>query len=233
MQNDLKVWDLPTRVFHWSLVFLIGLCWYTFKIGGVAKLVGKLGYSGFITDMDIHFWAGYGVIILVGFRLMYGLIGSTTARFTHFIKSPLATFNYLKSLFKRDTKPHAGHNPVGGLSVLALLGLSGAVGVLGLYSNDDILNDGPLLHQVGKEASDHLTYLHGYWFNILLAIVVLHVCAIFFYRFYKRDNLIKPMITGARPWPDDLETPALKFQNPLMAILVLGISAALFNYVVF
>jgi len=233
MQNDLKVWDLPTRVFHWSLVFLIGLCWYTFKIGGVAKLVGKLGYSGFITDMDIHFWAGYGVIILVGFRLMYGLIGSTTARFTHFIKSPLATLNYLKSLFKRDTKPHAGHNPVGGLSVLALLGLSGAVGVLGLYSNDDILNDGPLLRQVGKEASDHLTYLHGYWFNILLAVVVLHVCAIFFYRFYKRDNLIKPMITGARPWPDDLETPALKFQNPLMAILVLGISAALFNYVVF
>lgn len=233
MSKTIKVWDIQTRLFHWMLVAMMGLCWYALKIGGVAKLVGKMGYTGFITDTDIHFWTGYGVLILVGYRLIYGLVGSTTARFSHFIKSPAAILAYLKTIPSRKVHFHAGHNPVGGLSILALLGLSGAVAVMGLYSNDDIMNDGPLIRQVGKAASDHLTYLHGFWFNILLAVIALHVSAIVFYRLYKKDNLIKPMITGSRPWPRGEETPSLKFVNPIVSLILLGLSVAVFRYLVF
>lgn len=178
-----RVWDAPVRIFHWAIVGLVVTSWVTAD-------------QGF---MRIHQWSGSALLALLLFRLAWGLFGSSTARFSGFVRSPFAAFRYLRALSRSDPPKYAGHNPAGGWMVLALLSLLCAQVTTGLFANDGLGFMGPLALQVAADDSDRLTSLHGWLFNLLLLLVWLHVVAVFFYLLVKRENLILPMLTGRKP----------------------------------
>lgn len=171
-----RVWDLPTRLFHWVLAGLIGFSWWSAKNDHV----------------DWHIWSGFGILTLLLFRLLWGLFGSSTARFAGFVRGPKAVLGYLRGNWRG-----IGHNPLGALSVLALLAATMAQVTLGLFSSDeDGLFSGPLAQWVGFDASEQITGLHEDFFNVLLVLIGVHVAAILFYALFRRTNLLGPMITG-------------------------------------
>ena len=169
------IWDLPVRLFHWLLAILIGLCWW----------------SAEYHHDDLHIWLGCGVLTLLIFRILWGFVGSSTARFASFVRGPKAVFGYLQGSWRG-----IGHNPLGALSVIALLGLTGLEVALGLFASDeDGLMEGPLARLVGFDAQDKARELHESLFNLLLALIALHVAAIVYYRL-RGKNLLGPMISG-------------------------------------
>ena len=150
--------------------------------------------------MDIHYWSGLILLGLLVFRLYWGFSGPETARFAQFIKGPRAVFGYLGKLFKSDYRASFGHNPLGALSVIALL-LAIAVQVgLGLFASDtDYISAGPLNHLIkDNDLIETITEWHEDFFNVLLAVIGLHLVAIAFYLVVKRINLVGPMLTGRR-----------------------------------
>jgi cytochrome b len=172
------VWDLPTRLFHWTLVALLALSWW----------------SAENDELEIHLYSGYAVLTLLLFRILWGLFGSSTARFRNFLRGPAAVLAYL-----RDAKGWRaiGHTPIGALSVVALLGLIALQVGTGLFnSDDDGLNEGPLAPLVSSNLSETAHDLHETLFNILLVFVGLHVAAILFYRLVLGKKLLGPMISG-------------------------------------
>lgn len=178
-----RVWDLPVRLTHWSLVALIGLCWFSAEQG----------------KMDLHRWCGCGVLALVVFRIYWGLVGTSTARFSDFVKGPAGVAAYMRTLPRRKASNAQGHNPLGALSVLALLGLMSVQTVLGLFSVDvDGIESGPLSSWVDFDTGRRLAELHELTFNLLLATIALHLAAVAFYLVYKRENLVGAMVTGSR-----------------------------------
>lgn len=172
------VWDLPTRLFHWSLVILVALAWWSAEQG---------------LD-DLHLWVGYAVLFLLLFRIGWGFIGSSTARFAAFVRGPEAIARYVRDRFHW---PLPGHAPLGAWSVVALLALLLIVVGTGLFALDqDGLFGGPLAHLVSIGASDIAYELHEELFNVLLALIALHVAAILLYRVLLGRNLLGPMISG-------------------------------------
>ncbi|WP_084544993.1 cytochrome b/b6 domain-containing protein [Derxia gummosa] len=172
-----RVWDLPLRLFHWSLVAAVG----------TALVTGELGGS----LMEVHAAAGITVVGLVAFRLVWGLVGSTHSRFLSFAPTPARLAAYLKGRWQG-----VGHNPLGALSVFALLGFLAAQAVSGLFGNDDITFTGPLFELVDEEVAARITTLHKQFANLLIGLVALHLAAIVFHRVVKRHDLVKPMVTG-------------------------------------
>ena len=174
----LTVWDLPTRLFHWMLVGLIGFSWWTAEQG----------------QDDLHFYSGYGVLTLLIFRLLWGFFGSSTARFSSFVRGPQAIADYMG---KMKSWPGVGHTPLGALSVIALLGLLFVqVGTGLVQTDDDGLVEGPLASLVSYDVSDAAHDLHEVTFNLLLALIALHIAAIIFYRVALGKKLVGPMVTG-------------------------------------
>ena len=178
----IRLWDLPIRIFHWSLASAVLVAFITAKVGG--------------EWMELHGKAGLAIIGLLVFRLIWGLVGSTHARFRSFAPSPARIRAYLKGQWQG-----VGHNPLGALAVFALLGLLAAQAVTGLFANDDIAFNGPLFELVDKDRSDSLTGLHYQLSNILLALLALHIVAIVFYLWIRKNNLVKPMLTGWKEVP--------------------------------
>jgi len=174
-----RVWDLPTRLFHWLLVVLIGVMWW----------------SAEYHRMDIHLLVGPIVLGLLLFRLVWGVIGGSTARFANFIRGPRAAMSYLNGRAAHVL----GHNPIGGWSVaIMLLLLCTQVG-LGLFASDeDGFAAGPLSKYVTYGTARKLAHNHHLLFNILLVFMALHVAAILFYALVKRNNLVGPMLHGRR-----------------------------------
>jgi cytochrome b len=189
------VWDLPTRLFHWALVALIAFSWWT----------AEEDY------LDLHLYSGLAVCTLLLFRLLWGVFGSSTARFAHFVRGPRTLWGYL-----RDMKAWAGigHSPLGALSVLALLAvLLFQVGTGLFQTDDDGLIEGPLAPFVSYDVSEAAHDLHELGWTALQVLIVLHVGAILFYRLALGKKLVGPMISGraelspgteplrrARPW---------------------------------
>jgi cytochrome b len=172
-----RIWDLPTRLFHWSLVGTIVFAVVTGKIGG--------------NWIEWHGRSGLFILGLIIFRVIWGFVGSPTARFANFVRGPRAIKAYLKGEWQG-----VGHNPLGALAVLGLLTLTIAQVASGLFANDDIAFQGPLAALLSKEASDQSRALHSQVFYGLLAIVGLHLAAIAFYARVKKTNLVLPMVTG-------------------------------------
>ena len=172
------VWDLPMRLFHWVLVGLIGFSWWT----------GEQGQN------DLHFYSGYAVLTLLIFRLLWGVFGSSTARFSNFVRGPGAVADYLGRM---KSWPGVGHTPLGALSVLALLAvLFLQVGTGLIQTDDDGLVEGPLAPLVSYDVAEAAHDLHQVSFNLLLVLVGLHVAAILFYRLVLGKRLLGTMITG-------------------------------------
>lgn len=180
--NKIYVWDLPQRLFHWLLASLVVISWISVEIGGNA--------------MQIHMLSGYTILTLVLFRILWGFFGSTHARFASFVRGPSAAIAYLKALRRNEAVRHLGHNPAGAWSVLAMLALLLVQAGTGLFSNDDIATEGPLAKLVSKAVSDRITGIHHLNVDVLYVLIGLHLCAVAYYYFAKRENLVKPMLTG-------------------------------------
>jgi cytochrome b len=204
IRERLAVWDAPTRLFHWVLVLLIGAMWWT----GENRM------------LDWHRLAGYAVVALLLFRLAWGVVGSTTARFASFVQPPRAVARYVRQdLFKRGSAAHAGHNPLGGWSAVAMLLLLLTQALLGFLAVDiDGLESGPFSYLVDFDTGRQAAELHELLFNVLLAVMALHVAAVIFYLVWRRDNLISPMISGRRPWSERM--PQLTQASGLRALLL-------------
>jgi len=210
----MKVWDLPVRVFHWALVALILAAWL----------------SQYLNRMDIHMWIGEWILALLLFRIVWGFVGSDTARFSRFLQSPWAALRHLAHLRRREPDREIGHNAAGGWMVLVMLGLLGLQAGTGLFSNDDSDTEGPLMHLISKDQSDWLSHIHYLNFKAIEAVIVLHVLAIAAYALLKRQNLVRPMVTGTKLMPDDVVAPRLV--NPLWAVLALAVTFGLVVWVV-
>jgi cytochrome b len=185
----IKVWDLPTRLFHWLLVVTV--------IGAFA--------TGFVGGnwIDWHGRLGLVIVGLLVFRLVWGVIGSTYARFTHFIPSPAGIFAYLRGEWHG-----VGHNPLGAFSVLGLLALVLFQVGSGLVADDTISFAGPLKDLVSQDTSDLLTELHKKNIWLIIGLVSLHVLSILFYALVKKNYLIPPMLTGYKTVNDPAARPA-------------------------
>ncbi|WP_443748594.1 cytochrome b/b6 domain-containing protein [Asticcacaulis solisilvae] len=176
----IAVWDIPVRLFHWSLAGLIAFAWW----------------SAETHHLDWHKIAGSLIAGLLVFRLWWGVFGGSTARFADFVRGPGAILDYLRGKAKGLS---AGHNPLGALSVLALLLAALTVVVSGLFTVDtDGIESGPLSNLVDFDQGRIAAEIHGYGFNVLEVLVVLHLVAIAWYAFVKRDGLIGAMLHGKR-----------------------------------
>ena len=206
-----QVWDVPIRLFHWTVVGLVATSWVT----GENHLI------------RVHLWSGAALLALVIFRIAWGFLGSTTARFSNFIARPRSVLGYLKALMSRGKPLYAGHNPAGGWMVVALLMMLALQALTGLFANDDIHFNGPFAMLVSKDASDSLTDLHGTLFDVILLLVWLHVVAVFFYRFVKGEDLIVPMVTGTKASTAVPTDAALRFTRLSLAVVLLIAAGAL------
>ena len=178
--KSIHVWDLPLRLFHWALVALVIAAVVSAKLGGNA--------------LDWHVRFGLATLALLIFRLLWGFIGGTHAKFSNFIRGPKTIWAYLKGLADKPL----GHNPMGALSVIAILLVLFTQAITGLFSNDDILTEGPLYALVSKDTSDYLTHLHTLNQYVMYGLLALHVGAILYYRLFKKENLVRPMLTGRK-----------------------------------
>ncbi|MEO5586554.1 MAG: cytochrome b/b6 domain-containing protein [Novosphingobium sp.] len=189
-----KLWDLPVRIVHWTFVALLPGLWWTAENG----------------DLDTHVKLGMIMLILVVFRILWGLVGSSSARFAKFLRGPITVARYVGGLFGKEGEPIVGHNPLGAISVVALLLLLGTQVILGLFAQDtDGLFSGPLNYLVGYDAAEAAREWHELGFNVILGVVVIHVVAILFYLAVKRDNLVGPMITGRKRYAVPVAAPTM------------------------
>lgn len=180
--------------------------------------------------MQYHLWSGYTILTLVIFRLVWGVFGSETARFGHFMRGPRAVWTYARAYFKPAYVATLGHNALGGWSVLAMLCLLLLQAGTGLFANDDIATEGPLYHLVSKDTSDLISNIHGLSFDVLLVLVGIHISAIVIYRVAHRENLLKPMLTGDKQV--DEATPAPKQVCAFRAVPLLAGAAVLVWWIV-
>jgi cytochrome b len=210
----IKVWDLPVRLFHWAMVLLIFFAWGTQEWD----------------HMDWHVWIGYTILTLVLFRIVWGLIGSDTARFARFLRSPLAALAHLRHITRREADHEIGHNAAGGWMVLVMLLLIAVQACTGLFANDDGNTEGPLMHFVSKNRSDWLSHIHSLNFTLIEIVIALHIVAVLAYAVLKRQNLVRPMITGTKQLPGDAAAPRLV--SPVWALLTLAIAAGAVAFVV-
>lgn len=196
-----KIWDAPVRLTHWALVVLVCFSWWTAESG----------------RLDWHRYSGYAVLALLLFRIYWGLLGSTTARFSHFVRGPRQVMAYLRAF--RQPVAFAGHNPLGALSVIALLAALLTQVLSGLFAVDtDGLESGPLAVWVSFRTGRQMSDLHELSFNVLLGLIVLHVLAIAIYRIFKRQDLLTPMISGKAQLPPGAAQ-GLRFQGVVRAMV--------------
>jgi cytochrome b len=194
MKDDavrVRVWDLPTRLFHWLLALCVICSVVSAKIGGNA--------------MVWHFRFGYVTFTLLAFRLLWGVMGGRWSRFSSFVYAPATLRRYLKGESRSGEHHEVGHSPLGALSVFALLAILSAQVGSGLFADDEISNTGPLIKFVSGATSSRLTSWHktfGQW--TILTLVALHLAAIVMYRVRQGRDLVRPMIVGDKDLPPDV-----------------------------
>jgi cytochrome b len=205
---EVPVWDWPVRVVHWALVVLVVTSLTTGLIGN---------------EMLVwHMRSGETLLALVLFRVVWGFVGSPNARFASFVRGPGAAVAYIRSYARPPQQVHATHNPIGGWMVIALLlALLFQTGA-GLFTNDDILYEGPLVKLVSKDLSDAISSLHrrGWW--MVAGLSVLHIVAVVSYLMVLRDNLVYPMVHGRKSLPAVAANPAAAAASNTRAWLLLA-----------
>jgi cytochrome b len=202
----MRIWDLPIRLFHWLLVVLLLVSWLT----------------QWRNWMRLHMLCGLAILTLLLFRVLWGFIGSDTARFSHFLRSPVEAVRHLMRLTRREPDTEAGHNAAGGWSVVALLAILFVQVGTGLGANDDAIAEGPIAGIVGKDWSNWLSHIHHLNVTVIEIAVVLHVLAIVAYRVLKGQNLLLPMVTGKKRLPG--ATRAVQMMHPGLALAVYALS---------
>jgi cytochrome b len=201
--NAHQLWDLPVRFFHWSLVVLLPLAWWTGEEG----------------NFDWHSWVGYSLLVLVVTRIVWGLVGSRHARFSDFLKGPGAIRGY----FNGEPATTPGHNPLGGWSVVALLSVLLLQAVSGLFNSDDVLYNGPLYYAASTDFRDTMGVIHELAFDALVVLLVLHLLAVAYYQFRRRQPLVQAMLRGQAEGKAGREAPRPWW----LAVLIAGLLALL------
>ena len=214
-----RVWDLPTRLFHWTLAACVVFSVVTANVGGNA--------------MAWHFRSGYIVMGLLAFRIIWGLLGGRWSRFASFLYAPASIARYLRGESRADDHHDVGHNPLGAFSVFGLLAILAMQVGSGLFADDDLGNTGPLIKFVSTATSGLLTTWHksfGQW--LIISLVVLHVSAIVFYWVRKRQNLLRPMLTGDKRLPAGVPASADHWSARSLALLLAALCAAAVGWIV-
>ena len=217
MSDKVKAWDIYTRIFHWLLVLSVAAAWLTAEFGDM--------------EMIWHKRNGYLLFVLIMFRIFWGLLGSSTAQFKHFVYSPYRAFVYLKAWYLGSPQHYLGHNPLGGWMVIALLILLVAQIGSGLFSSDGLFAYGPLSDLVSESVSADLTAYHELGFNVLMGMVLFHVLAIIVYLLVRKENLVKAMLTGEKPAEcnqDEQEAQLKGIWRALVCLLLAIMCVALF-----
>lgn len=205
-----RVWDLPTRLFHWLLVLSFTAAYVTAQLGP--------------TWMSWHFRAGYLLAALLLFRLVWGVVGSDSARFSHFLRGPRTVITYLRA--PRTVAASPGHNPAGGWMVVLMLVTLAVISVTGFFADDLILFSGPLAACVSSDAVDANTRLHLLASNVALGLIGLHLLAIGLYVFWRRQPLIRAMVTGRRSTTPGQNPP--RFVRPMWALAIFLVCCLVF-----
>lgn len=214
-----RVWDLPLRLFHWALVLVVVAAILAQKIGGDA--------------MVWHFRFGYAALTLVLFRIVWGLVGSRYARFSEFVKGPSTIKVYVKGLRTGSATQSLGHNPLGSLSVLALLAIVLVQAVSGLFSSDEHHHHGPLAKLLSETWVDRISEFHADVSGTLIYILIgLHLAAIAYYYFIKKENLVRAMITGDKDVAADAPSTDDSWRMRLLALAILAVCGVAVYFVV-
>ena len=215
----LRVWDLPTRIFHWALALCVVASITSAQIGGNA--------------MVWHFRLGYVVFTLLAFRLLWGVVGGHWSRFVNFIYAPATILRYLRGGSRTGEHHEVGHNPLGALSVFGVLALLAIQVGSGLFADDEISNNGPFVKFVSSATSLALTRWHsgpGQW--LIIALALLHVGAILYYLFGKKRNLVRPMLTGDKPVAAPAPASVDNLRTRALALALLAACAGLVTWVI-
>jgi cytochrome b len=215
--RPIRVWDLPTRIFHWSLVALVVFSFTTGTIGG--------------DWMKWHLRSGYTILTLVLFRLAWGIVGSETARFAHFVRGARAGLDYARATLARSHPTIVGHNPVGGWMVVLMLAALAVQAATGLFSDDEVATQGPLAVKVSNAVVSRMSSLHEINQWVLVALAALHVAAILVYRLKWGVPLVAAMVDGNMEAPPGTAEPR---HRPawLAAALLAACAAAVYALVV-
>jgi len=206
-EKQIKVWDLPTRLFHWLLVATI-----IFQYVSVEILEGTIEW---------HFIGGYVCLGLILFRIIWGMVGSYYARFSQFIVSPSKAITYLSA---NNQQHYLGHNPAGAYSIILLLSLLVTQASTGLFLTDDIFSNAPYYGTLPEAWEDTANFIHHNGFNFILAAVALHIAAIIFYKVKHNQNLTKAMITGNKPAPANEKNPVNARTNWILFLVCVAIA---------
>jgi len=214
-EKKVRLWDFPVRLFHWALVIAIVTAWWTNRQ----------------VMIDIHAIAGYSVLALVIFRIIWGFVGSSNARFADFLTGPKRVINYVLKIPNGTMSDltYAGHNPAGGWMVLVMIVLVGVQAVSGLFASEDtfLFFDGPLVAYVSSDVASMMNWIHHTNINLIYAAVGLHVFAALFYLVVKRENLIRAIVIGTRRVPVELagRFANIRFASPVLGIVILIVCA--------
>jgi cytochrome b len=214
-----RVWDLPTRLFHWTLAACVAFSVVSAHVGGNA--------------MVWHFRSGYVVLTLLAFRILWGLLGGRWSRFASFAYPPDSILRYLRGQSRADDHHDVGHNPLGAFSVFGLLAILAVQVSTGLFADDDLGNTGPLIKFVSSASSSLLTKWHstfGQW--LILLLVALHVSAIGFYWVRRRQNLVRPMLTGDKQLPAGVPASDDHWRLRGLALVLAALCAAAVGWLV-
>lgn len=202
------LWDIPTRLFHWLIVICLPLAWW----------------SAETENYRLHQWLGYSVIVLVLSRICWGFFGSPHSRFKDFVVGPGRVLAYLRG----EGAASAGHNPLGGWSVLALLSLLLLQAVSGLFNSDDVFYSGPLHYGASVAFRDAMGRVHDLAFNILLVLVALHILAVVYHQHWRKEPLVRAMLRGRATGREGRAAPASPWWALFIVVLVaLGLWAVL------
>jgi cytochrome b len=194
------LWDVPTRVFHWSIVCCVPLAWW----------------SAEEERYDLHQWVGCTVLALVVSRIVWGFVGSRHSRFADFVVRPSRALAYLRG----QSAPNIGHNPAGGWSVLLLLALLLLQAISGLFNSDDVLFSGPLYYWASTGIRDVMAEVHEFAFNALLVLVCLHILAVLYHQFRLHEKLLQAMVRGSAAGREGTGTPVPWWWAALILALV-------------
>jgi cytochrome b len=202
-----QVWDLPTRLFHWALAALVAFTWIS----------GDQGW------MEWHISAGLAVLALLAFRLLWGVLGSDSARFATFLRGPRAALGHLGEILRRRPDHDTSHNALGGYAVVLMLAVLLVQAASGLFADDEILTTGPLGGYVPGWVVKQATRIHVLTSNLVLVVVALHLAAVLAYWLLGR-NLVRAMVSGTKALPAGTKAPRLR--SVWLALLLFLLCAA-------
>lgn len=208
----IRVWDLPTRLFHWLLATLVVFSFVTGKVGG--------GW------MQWHLKSGYAILALLVFRLAWGVVGSDTSRFARFVAGPRAAIDYARATLAGQRPFRPGHNPLGGWMVVFMIAILLLQAATGLFADDEIATQGPLAAKVSDAVVSRLTTVHKYNEWLIAAAAGLHVVAVSTYQWGLEVDVLGPMLHGWASAPRGAAPEEPRHASTVLAIVLLAAAAA-------